>query len=427
VKLLFTSLPADGHFNPLTGIAVHLAGRGHDVRWYAGPQYAAKVEALGMPCFPYDRAIEITADNLNDLFPERVRLKAFRQISFDLDKFFVSNVEAHFLDMSEIRTSFPFDVLFCDGAVYAAKLVAERLDVPVYAVALSTVIPDDDGPPPFFGLRPARNFVGRGVHGVARRMLVSTMKQGVRAYNEVLATYGVAPIPPDGFPHHPMAAARNVFLNGSPLMEFAGYRPPSNTEFVGALMPARPTLAAGAALPPAVLQPGATVVAVSQGTVDNSDPTKLIVPTLQALAGTRHVVIATTGGVQTAELRERFAAPNVVVEDFVDFDALFPHVDVFVCNGGYGSILTAFRHGVPVVGAGKLEGKNDNNRRIAVNRLGVDLRTERPKPARIAAAVEQVLADTEIAANVARLRAELDSYDTMAIIEAVLAETAAPN
>ena len=37
MKFLFASLPADGHFNPLTGIAVHLRDRGHDVRWYAGP------------------------------------------------------------------------------------------------------------------------------------------------------------------------------------------------------------------------------------------------------------------------------------------------------------------------------------------------------------------------------------------------------
>jgi UDP:flavonoid glycosyltransferase YjiC (YdhE family) len=426
MRLLFASLPADGHFNPLTGVATHLAGRGHDVRWYAGPQYASKVEALGMDCFPYDRATEITGDNLNELFPERARLKGPKQISFDLEKVFVANVESHFLDISDIHTSFPFDVLFCDGAVYAAKLVAERLGVPVYAVGLSTVIPDDDGPPPFFGLRPTGTFIGRTVHRVVRRMLISTMRPGVRAYNEVLAAYGLAPIPPDGFPHHPMAAARRVFLNGSPGMEFAGYRPPSNAEFVGALVPARPAMVTGAPLPPAVLRPGTSVVAVSQGTVDNSDPTKLIVPTLEALAGTRHVVVATTGGVQTAELRRRFAAPNVIVEDFVDFDALFPHVDAFVCNGGYGSILTAFRHGVPVVGAGKREGKNDNNARIGVNRLGVDLRTERPKPVRIAAAVEHVLADADIAANVARLRAELDSYDTMAIIEAALTSEPMP-
>jgi UDP:flavonoid glycosyltransferase YjiC (YdhE family) len=417
VKILFASLPADGHFNPLTGIATHLAGRGHDVRWYAGPQYARKTESLGMACYPYSRATEITADNLNELFPERARLKGPKRLSFDLEKFFVASVDSHFLDIVEIRAEFPFDLFFCDGALYAEKLVAECLGVPVFAVGLSTVIPDGDGPPPFFGLRPARTVAGRTVHRVVRRMLTSTMKQGVQSYNDVLAAHGVAPIPPNGFPHVPMACAQRVFLNGSPGLEFPGYRPPANAEFVGALTPATSALAPGATLPPAVLQPGRKVVAVSQGTVDNTDPSKLIVPTLEALQDSPHVVVATTGGAQTAELRKRFAAPNLVIEDFIDFETLLPHVDVFVCNGGYGSMLAAFRHGTAVVGAGKREGKNDNNARIAYNRLGVDLRTERPKPTRIAAAVQHALDDPTIAANVGRLRAELDRYHPMEIIE----------
>lgn len=420
MRILCASLPADGHFNPLAATATGLAQRGHDVQWYAGPQYASKVEALGMACHPYVRATEVTADNLDDLFPERARLKGPKQLSFDLEKFFVANVEQHFLDIADIHRERPFDALVCDGALYAEQLVATRLGVPVYAVALSAVVPDRDGPPPFFGLRPARTVIDKAVHRVVRRMLASTMKRGVRAYNTILARHGVDPIPPDGFPYAPMASARRVFLNGVPGLEFPGYRPPANAEFVGPLAPVPAALPPSAPLPPAVVQPDATVVVVSQGTVDNTDPTKLIVPTLQALANSPYVVVATTGGVQTIELRRRFEAPNVIIEDFIDFDALFPHADVFVTNGGYGSVLAAFRHGVAVVGAGKREGKNDNNARIAHNGLGVDLRTERPKPARIAAAVERIIGDAEIAANIARLRAELDAYDPTAIIEAAL-------
>ncbi len=33
MKILFATMPFDGHFNPLTGIAVHLKESGHDVRW----------------------------------------------------------------------------------------------------------------------------------------------------------------------------------------------------------------------------------------------------------------------------------------------------------------------------------------------------------------------------------------------------------
>lgn len=420
MRILCASLPAEGHFNPVATIATALAERGHDVHWYAGPQYSTKVAALGMACHPYVLATEVTADNLNDLFPERARLKGPKRLSHDLEKFFVANVEQHFLDIADIQREFPFDALVCDGGLYAEQLVAARLGVPVYAVSLSTVIPDPDGPPPFFGLRPARAVIDKAVHRVVRRMLASTMKRGVRTYNTILAAHGVAPIPPDGFPDAPMASARRVFLNGVPGLEFPGYRPPANAEFVGPLVPVRAALASSAPLPPAVTRSDAKVVVVSQGTVDNTDPTKLIVPTLQALGNGTHVVVATTGGVQTTELRRQFEAPNIIIEDFIDFDALFPHADVFVTNGGYGSILAAFRHGVAVVGAGTREGKNDNNARIAHNRLGLDLRTERPKPARIAAAVERILGDAQIAANVARLRAELDAYDPIATIEAAL-------
>ncbi len=159
---------------------------------------------------------------------------------------------------------------------------------------------------------------------------------------------------------------------------------------------------------------------MSQGTVDNTDPTKLIVPTLEALAGGPYVVVATTGGVQTPELRSRFAAPNVVIEDFIDYDALFPHLDVVVSNCTVGSVHGAMRHGVPVVGAGRSEGKNDVAARIGHNHLGIDLRTERPIPAKIRAAVTRVLADPTYAANTATVRTELASYDPGARIEAAL-------
>ena len=85
MKFLIASLPADGHFNPLTGIAVHLRDRGHDVRWYAGPAYGSKIEKLEMPWFPYQRATEVMAGNLSELYPKRAALKGPKLISFDLD------------------------------------------------------------------------------------------------------------------------------------------------------------------------------------------------------------------------------------------------------------------------------------------------------------------------------------------------------
>jgi len=239
MKVLLASLPADGHFNPLTGIAVYLRDRGHDVRWYAGPAYGSKIDRLDMPWFPYQRATEVMAGNLNELFPGRAALKGPKRISFDLDKFFVSQVENHFDDVVAIREEWPFDGLLCDGAFYAEQLVVDLLGIPVYAVGLTMVMPDSQSPPPFFGLRPARTPVGKLQHAIVRKLLASGMKAGTFRYNEILDRHGIAPISLDGFPHEPMLRVHRVFLNGSPGLEFPGYRPLANAEYVGPLVPAR--------------------------------------------------------------------------------------------------------------------------------------------------------------------------------------------
>jgi UDP:flavonoid glycosyltransferase YjiC (YdhE family) len=290
---------------------------------------------------------------------------------------------------------------------------------------MTMVMPDAQGPPPFFGLRPARTPVGRLHHAIVRRMLSSGMKVGTTHFNQVLAGHGIAPIRLDGFPHEPMSRTRRVFLNGSPGLEFPGYQPLANAEYVGPLVPARGATGPGTAVPHIVVDRSTRVVAVSQGTVDNTDPGKLIIPTIEAFKDSRYVVVATTAGAQTEALRARYPVENVVIEDYISYDDLFPHVDAFVTSGGYGSSLAAFLHGVPVVGAGKREGKNDVNARVGYNKLGVDLRSEHPRPAAIRKAVHTVLDDPTYSTNVARLRAELQTYDPMGTIEnAILTRSA---
>jgi len=46
-RILVGSVPVVGHINPLVPIARALCARGHEVRWYTGAKYRAKVEATG--------------------------------------------------------------------------------------------------------------------------------------------------------------------------------------------------------------------------------------------------------------------------------------------------------------------------------------------------------------------------------------------
>ena len=324
MKILCASMPADGHFNPLTGIAAHLAGRRPRRPLVRRPGVRPQARPARHAVLPLPARHGGHGRQPQRPVPRARALKGPKLISFDLEKFFVANVDNHFQDIVEIRDEFPFDVFICDGAIYAEQLVAEVLGVPVFAVGSSLVMPDDDSPPPFFGLRPARTLVGRTVHRVVRRMLASTMRAGVIAYNDDPRAPRRRPDPARRLParahgQRPSGLPQRVPGPGVPRLPTAAERRVRRTAGAGTRGSGPDT-----ALPPQVLDADAQVVAVSQGTVDNADPSKLIVPTLEALADGPYVVVATTGGVQTPELRARFAAPNVVIEDFINYDDLVP-------------------------------------------------------------------------------------------------------
>jgi len=416
-KFLFATMPFDGHFNPLTNIAMHLKAQGHDVRWYAGPSYAGKLADLGIAHFQFQRAREVSGENIAELFPERARLKGPKLLSFDLEQIFVANVEDHYRDIREARETFPFDALVCDPGFFAAHLIAAKLNPRVYTVGVGPLVGLPGEPPPFFGLKPLRTIVDKLVHRVARALLNSTMRQGVKTFNRLLSVEGLQPVEVQDFLELTRTCATDYFQSGVPGFDYPRRSLPANVKFVGPLLPFKKGLLQQSHELEVKLQRHQSVIVVSQGTVDNSDAEKLFVPALEALKGGPHLVVATTGGKNTADLRRRYPEDNVVVEDFVDFGLLFGHTDLFICNGGYGSILLALSNGVPVLSAGVREGKNDINARVDYCGFGIDLKTERPTPAKIAKGVTRILTDKRFSQNVARVRAEFQTYRPLDLID----------
>jgi UDP:flavonoid glycosyltransferase YjiC (YdhE family) len=242
----------------------------------------------------------------------------------------------------------------------------------------------------------------------------------VKTYNTILASEGLRPIAVAEFLDVSHTSATYYLQSGVPGFDYPRKDLPANVKFVGPLLPYKQ----GSTLPvelEAKLRGHRSVIVVSQGTVDNTDAEKLFVPALEALKGGSHLVVATTGGKNTEELRRRYPESNVVIEDFIGFDRLFEHTDLFICNGGYGSILLALSKGVPVLSAGVREGKNDINARIAYCGLGIDLKTERPTPAKIANGVARILGDKHFAQNVDRIRAEFEAYRPLDLIDKFIA------
>ena len=353
------------------------------------------------------------------LFPERQKLKGPKAIEFDADVFFARPAQGHFRDIRNARSRFPFDALLIDGGFYAGYIVAKCLDVPVFVVG-SIAAPSLRGKnavTPFFGLRPPRTLVGRIVNRVARAMIMSSSRRGVETFNGYLAEEGLPPVTVEDYfdcPQQP-DVARRVFNTGLPELDYPDVYISPNTEWVGALLPRR--AAATAPLDPRILERSGHVVVVSQGTVDNHDPRKLMIPAIEAFAGSDRLLVVATGGVGTDELRSRFPHDNVLIEDFVDFDLLFPHTELYVTNGGLGGVLLALSHGVPLLTAGTREGKGDINARLAYRGLAVDLRTETPSARAIARGADRVLKDAEMRARVATVKSALADYDSVGIIE----------
>ena len=421
MRILFASLPLDGHFNPLTGVAVHLKETGHDVRWYTGSSYAQKLERLGIPHFAFQRAIEINGDNMGELFPERARLKGLALLRFDGEKIFVSNTERYFEDVREIDAKFPFDLLFCDTGFTAVRLIKEKLGKHVCAASPGPSLESSkDVPPNFVGLKPAKTPIGRLVHrGLRVAMEWLVMRRSKAIYNRMLAAQGVAPITwpiLDEF----YRTADVVFLSGVPGFDYPRRDPNPNARYVGALLPHRAAIT-GTFSQPEKLDKYERVILISQGTVDNKDPGKLMVPALEALKSSGALLIVATGHTKTAELRRSFPQENIVIDDFVDFPFVLERADLFICSGGYGSVMLSLSRGVPVLGAGIREGKNDINARVDYFGVGIDLRTERPKPDAIRRAAERLLSEARWKQNAMRLSDELQQYRPYELIDDYLA------
>jgi UDP:flavonoid glycosyltransferase YjiC (YdhE family) len=123
---------------------------------------------------------------------------------------------------------------------------------------------------------------------------------------------------------------------------------------------------------------------VTQGTVANHDFGLLICPTLEALATEPTLLVVATAGGPIPD--------NARVASYLPFEWILPKTDVFVTNGGYGSVNQAMSFGIPIVTAGMTEDKADVNARIAWSGVGINLAINEPTPRALGEAIRTVLA-----------------------------------
>jgi MGT family glycosyltransferase len=409
-RFLVCTIPVVGHVTPAIPIVQKLVQHGHEVCWYTGIQFQSKVEATGAKFIRMRQVTDYSdpAQISEESVAIRSRLTGIKQLQFDLKYVFIDSAVGQLADLTEILMQFPADVVLADSFFVGASWMHEK-GGPVWAqLGVSILFAQScDVPPVGLGWQPSGSQLGKWRDRALKRLLRSLVFRDVRAY----ATAARAKVGLDA----PMPL---VFDLVSPYLYLASTVPsfeyprsdlPPQVHFVGpAITPAQSTVIE----PLEVLKnlPDRPIIHVTQGTISN-DPNQLLMPTFEALADENVSVIATTGNRSLADLDLSALPSNARVEQFIAYPQLLPQVDVMITNGGFQGVQAALAHGIPLITAGRTEEKPEIGARVAWSGVGIDLKTQTPKPAQIRQAVQEILANPQYRDRAKILQAEIATYD----------------
>ncbi len=400
--MLVATVPLTGHVSPMLVLVRSLARRGHDIRWYGGRKFAPAIEAAGARFEPLRQAPDWDDANIDAALPALRGKRGLGRVKTQLREMFIAPMGAQLRDLETISDAFSPDVLIADSAHLGASLLAETRSMPWVGLGISALMFPSVDTAPFGSALPPGTHPGRNklLNWLIFRMLFGGVN---RAYRRGRAAAGR----PAGTEMYFDVIAPDLFLQPTiPELEYPRSDLPPQVQFIGPLVPGP---GAERALPAwwpeleAAHRRGVPIVLVTQGTLA-TDPRELIVPALRGLAEEDVFIVATTEHIDPVPANARIAP-------FIPFHALMPMVSVMVTNGGYGGVQTAVRAGVPLVIAGGSEEKPEIAARVAWSGAGIDLRTGRPKPARVRSAVQRILREPAVRARCAELSRIMAEHD----------------
>ncbi|QIQ03002.1 glycosyltransferase [Streptomyces liangshanensis] len=414
-RILVASVPIPGHVGPLRRIAADLAGRGHDVTFVTGSQFADSAEAAGLRFVALSGIADFGPERQAEVYAGRGALRPGpEQLDYDFVKVFYEPVSEQHATLQRVLAEAPGEptVVLTDQSFMGHWPVrlgapgirpAAFIGIGVVPLSLNSV----DTAPFGFGLPPDSSPEGR-----ARNAEQNSMVEGMFAHSTGVLTGILRDLGADAdtmpFPMNAIAALPDRFLElAVEGVEYPRSDLPPGVRFVGSL-PAE--LPGDLSLPEwwdDVLA-AERVVVVTQGTTANRDLTQLIEPATRALADLDALVVVTTG---RPDATLAGLPANVRVADHIPYAALFPHTALLVTNGGYGACLQALAHGVPLVIAGQSEDKIEVSARLAWSGAAVNLATETPGEGDVRTAVDTVLKDPRYRERARELQAESARHD----------------
>lgn len=423
-EILIASCPFVGHLSPLLNVARGLVARGDRVTVLTSARHADQVRAVGARACPLPRAADLIDDSaLDDDLPGRAQTSGLGRLNFDIEHIFVRPLPHQFSALQELLATDRYDAVIADALFLGTLpllLDAGAARPPILSYSPTPLfLTSRDTAPAGPGITPMRGVLGR----VRNRILTLvtqnlSLRPAHQSVDRMLGAMGLPELPV--FVLDSLTLADRVIVPTIPEFEYRRSDLPSHVRFVGAVTPSP----ADNFTPPLwwdQLNSGRPVVHVTQGTVDNADLTRLIEPTVEALAGEDVTVVVSTGGRPVSELRSPLP-PNTYACEYFPHDVLLPRVDVMVTNGGYGAVQRALAAGVPIVAAGRTEDKPEVAARVQHFGVGIDLRTGTPTATEVGRAVRDVLRNPTYRMQARRLQSAYAARDGVTEIAALIDE-----
>ncbi|EPL9570692.1 glycosyltransferase [Providencia rettgeri] len=411
-RIVFAAIATPGHIFPILTIAKHLIGLRHQVTIFSGAVFQSLAVEIGANFVAFDQQVDVDYRHLGEFFPERDKLSAGNeQMAQGLMQFFAGPISILSKQLMQLINENRAELLVIDNTFYAAlpllqQAVTER--IPVVAIGV-TPLPWRAKDSVFWGAKipPERLPVD-----LTREQLVDEATQAL--IDQVRVTFSQAIVKSGGKPLN--KEHNEVLIEGvdcylqlsSQSFEFCYPDIPDHVEFIGML----PVKLDKNHLKINWTDEKAPLVIVTQGTLANIDFNQLVVPTLNALAHLPVRVLAVTGG-RSASFGRKGIPANARIVEYIDFEYWLPKASVFVTNGGYGSLTSAIRHGVPMVMAGVGDGKLEAISRVVRACCGISLQTDSPSEKQLLEAITEILSSPLWRQQAQIMKEDSESYDAL--------------
>jgi UDP:flavonoid glycosyltransferase YjiC (YdhE family) len=378
MRVLFSFVGGNGHFQPMVPVARAMAAAGHEVACTGAPSMRAMIEAAGFTAFPSGPDFGASAERRPLLPLDRDRER------HDVREGFARRTAPRRADdVLALCERWCPDLVVCDEVDFGAMVAAERFGVPhasVLVIASGSFVTPELVAEPLNELRAAHGLPADPEMAMLSRHLV------------------LAPFPPlfrdPAFPLPDTAFSFRAGTDGPP-----------------------PT--------PITTPDDVPTVYFTLGTIFNTECGDLFT---RGLAGLRelpvHLVMTVGSGIDPAEFGPQ--PPHVRIERYLSQDTVLPHCSVVVSHGGSGTVLGSLARGVPSVvipmGADQL----DNAARCVALGVGVSLHAEHATSEQIRDAVAAVLADPAYRRAAERVRDSVAALPDQAQVVALLEELVTP-